>query len=98
VSEATEKEVIRHKFYNTFLLNDDSREVMAYIKTNFIDCETHSIEVQLAFRKLYDEILGLCGVAGNKKILDKLAIVAAEHIDPKGPKGDKEKGLHDIID
>ncbi len=97
MSEATEKEAIRHKFYNTFLRNDDSREVMAYIKSRVIDDESQSVEVQLAFRKLWDQILELCGVQGNKNIIDAMAVVAAEHVDPKEPKSDDEKGIRDLI-
>lgn len=96
MSEATEKELIRHKFYNTFLLNDDSREVLAYIKTRVIDDESQSVEVQLAFRKLYDQILDLCGVQGNKNIIDAMAVVGAKYIDPKKPKSDVDKGIRDL--
>ncbi len=98
MSEATEKEVIRHKFYNTLLLNDDSREVMAYIKSRVIDDESQSVEVQLAFRKLYDQILDLCGVQGNKNIIDAMAVVAAKYVDPKKPKSDDEKGIRELTE
>ncbi len=96
MSEASEKEVIRHKFYKTFLLNDDSREVLAYIKSRVIDDESQSVEVQLAFRKLYDQILDLCGVQGNKNIINAMAAVAAEYIEPKKPKSDDEKGIREL--
>ena len=96
MTEATEKEIRRHKFYNTFLLNDDSREVWAYIKTHVIDDETLSVEVQLAFRKMYDQILELCGVQENKKIIDAMAVVAAEHIEPKKPKSEDDKGIREL--
>lgn len=96
MSEANEKEIIRLKAYNTFLLNDDSREIMAYIKTRVIDDETQSVEVQLAFRKLWDQILELCGVQDNKKIIDAMAVVAAKHVDPKEPKSENDKGIREL--
>jgi len=97
-----EKEEIRVKFFNTFLLNDDSRQVLAYIKKNMIDAPvavvdpSHAAAVQLALKELYSMILYNCGVVDEKQVIDSMAALAAKYVEPLAGKQENDKGINDI--